>query len=472
MTTVNRTKNHEEFELKEFARPIDEVKKKREAEAAFAHLSAMMEEVLESIPTDKAGSSKIVHPDFKQGNGPSDSDMLKAYVALIGDLAEQMANKAIYGNTIAKDNADVGKALLNQMQTQFKETMKKLDEIEKQQEHASFWSKFTKWIEGIAAAIGMVIATLCGQPALALVIFTFTTLSLSGGMDKITKGIADLISKDLVKLGYSKEEADKIAKVIADVLVIAVTIVATVVTCGAGAAGAATEVVEAGAEAAVVEVGEEAQSSAQKLLTFLSESNPFAKLSAATNFSILTGSMAIGSTSFFSDVMEAACHKMAESEAKESFKTAMSILLGILTSLVGAGAGIGIAAAPEAESALNNAFKSVATKIKELLEIQEFNLATALKTLMAIQIASTVAQVTGQVATGAVDVELANTTKEQGQIQAFLSLLQSLNRMDDQQSATNAKAQATDMKTSASDIATLSERLNDLGKAVARELQA
>lgn len=481
MATVNNTKS---FELQEVARPIHGDKKKGDTEAALAHLSALIEEVLESIPADTAVNSKIVHPNFNASganpsSGPSDDEMEKAYVLLIGLLAELQGSKAKYANTIANDNAAVGKAFMKEMEAQFNETIKKLNEIAKEQAHASFWSKFTKWIEGIAAAIGVVVATLCGQPALALVILTFTTLSLSGGMEKITKGIADLISKDLVKQGYTKEQADKIAKVIADILVIVVTIVATVVTCGAGAAGAAAETVEAGAGAAeevvaeaVAEIAEEGQSSFQKLFTFLSENNPFAKLSQTTNFALLTGSMAAGSTNFGHDIMDAAVVKMTETEAKASLSTAMSIILGILTAIVGAGAGLAVAAGSEAESAFSNTLKNIITKLKTLLEAQEFKLSTALKALMAIQIAGDIAQFSGQVATGAVNIELANTTKDQGDTQSFLSILQSLNRLNDQLSSTNAKALGPEMRSSASDIATLSEKLNDLGRAVARELQA
>lgn len=484
MTTINSPKNNE-FELNNFAELINKNKKGNDTGAELAHLSALIEEVLEAI-TPKAVSSKIVHPNFNpnQNNGPSNAQMEDAYSALIGLLANLQGDIAKYSNKIANGNAEVGDALMHEMQAQFQQTTNQLNKIAKEQADASFWSKFAKWMEGIVAAIGVAVSTLCGQPELALVILAFTTLSLSGGMEKITQGIADLISKDLVADGVSKEKADKIAKVIADIIVVVTTIVATVATCGAGASSAvqtaADESIEGGIELAdlsadetvSVSATEEVESSSDKLLNFLKDNNPFAKLSRTTNFALLTGSTAIGSTNFVHDSLVAACSNLKDSDAKEKTTLALEIILGLLVSLGGAGAGLALAAGPEAESALNNALKSIATKVKAFLQVQEFSLATALRTLMAIQIAGAVVQASGQVATSVVNVQLAKTLKEQGDTQAFLSELQSLSRMNSEQSSTNAKALASDMKTWGSEIASLGAKLNDLQGAVARELQA
>lgn len=489
MTTIN-SQNNNEFELHNLAQPVNMNKKKDDTEAELAHLSTLIEEVLASITpsANTTTSSKIVHPNFNasranQNNGPSNAQMQAAYSALVGLLASLQGDIAKYSNKIANFNADVGKALMEDMQGQFKQTIKELDKIAKEQADASWWSKFTKWIEGIVAAIGMVVATLCGQPELALVIFAFTTLSLSGGMEKITQGIADLISKALVADGVSKEEADKIAKVLADIIVVVATIVVTALTCGAGAAEAVETTVDEsieggieltnfGAEETLSTTAEEVESNSQKLLNFLKDNNPFSKLSRAKNFALLTGSMSVGGTNLGHDIMAAACSKMAEGKDKETLITAMSVIFGLITALAGAGASIALAAGPESESALNSVLKNIATKMKTFLETQEFNLSTALRTLMAIQVAGATIDASGKVATSVVNVELAETIKEQGVTQALLSELQALTRMNSEQSSTNSKALASEMKTWGSEIAVLGEKLNELQGAVARELQA
>ncbi|GEM_PF-5497749 len=476
MSTVNSF--NDEFELQELAQPVNVSKKEKDTEVALAHLALLIEEVMEAMtsPAIAGTNSKIVHPNFQEeashaNNGPSNAQMEAAYSAMIGLLAQLQGDIAKYSNQIANFNAEVGKALMNEMQSQFNQTMKQLDKIGQEQSNSSWWSTFTKWIEGIVAAIGVATASLCGQPELALIILGFTTLSLSGGMDKLTQGIADLISKALVADGMPKDLADKIAKVIADVIVVATTIVATALTCGASAAGTVEAAVDEAA-AGGAQAAEEVESSSQKLLNFLVDNNPFAKLSKTVNLTLLTGSMAVGSTSFGQDIMAAACANLPEGTEKEALMTAMGVVVGILTALVGVGTSIALAAGPESESVLNTIVKNITTKIKDLLNVQEFTLSTALRTLMGAQVLGAMLQFSGQTASGVIYGQLAQTIRDQGEMQALLSELQALLKMNSSQSSTNSKALASEMRTWGSEIAGLSLRLNDVQRAVAQELQA
>jgi hypothetical protein len=208
----------------------------------IAQLTHMIEEILERL-NPQTPNSKIVHPDFApapplktvSNHAPSNAQMQESIGQLMELLAQLEGEIAKYASKKAQANASLGQSLMSEMGAQVKRANEELQNVLQDQNHSDFWSKFIKVAEIVAAVVFCAVALLLGQPELFAIILVFTVLSQSGAMDKITQGLADVISQILVAAGVPKATADTVAKVLADVIIIAASIIITVAPCGAGA---------------------------------------------------------------------------------------------------------------------------------------------------------------------------------------------------------------------------------------------
>lgn len=458
----------------------DEAKKhdKEDPKAALAQLAKTLEGVLASVASGTGKTDSKSNPSAPRI--PTNAQMQQQIGQLMALLSQLQGEIAKYGEQNAEANAGIGQSLMVEMQAQVQKANEDLQNILKNQQSQDFWSTFTKVAEVVVGAVIATIAILCGQPELAAIVVVFTILAISGAMDKITDGLSDLISKALVNAGVPKQEADTIAKVLADVIIIAASIAVTVLTCGAGA-GATAEAVADVASTTAEEAGEEAvemadfavdgeasasqaaestESFTQKLSNFLSkvgnwikENNIFNKLPKNINLGIVAGAQAMGSTNFGHDFMAAVLLNMKDKKTKEELETIFGTIINLLGALTGAAAGASVALNGTATSAFSNS-------------------SSWLKALMALQVAGNGAQFTGQVGSGVTYAELAEMTADQGRTQAILSEIQSLVSLNSQQSSSDTKSLNAKMKTWATELASLSHTLNLAGSAIAHELQA
>jgi hypothetical protein len=445
----------------------------------IAQLTHMIEEILERL-NPQTPNSKIVHPDFApapplktvSNHAPSNAQMQESIGQLMELLAQLEGEIAKYASKKAQANASLGQSLMSEMGAQVKRANEELQNVLQDQNHSDFWSKFIKVAEIVAAVVFCAVALLLGQPELFAIILVFTVLSQSGAMDKITQGLADVISQILVAAGVPKATADTVAKVLADVIIIAASIIITVATCGAGAGAVVDELAEDGIEmtdmtlnstdetvTTAEDIAPKVESYGQKLQNTLSkagnaikENNPFNKVSKTTNLGIVAGTQAAGSANFSADLTSAILLRMPEGKAKDLAKEILQTILSLLTLIAGAGAGASACAGPAA--------------------YQLKNVAAAVKVFTGLQIAASVGQATGETGQGVTYTNLAVNTNDQGITQALLSILQGLINMNTKQSNADTKALSAKMKTWATEISTLGTNLNLAGAAVARELQA
>ncbi len=449
------------------------------SKAALLQLSQTLLEVLDELSASpgKSSGSKVVRPDFRVSasnsstNGfPTNAQMQKELGKLMLVLATLQNKIAESGNTNAQLNAKIGAALINEMQAMVKKADDQVKKVIEEEKQSSFWSIFEKVAEGVAGVAISAIAVLCGQPELAIIVMTFTVLAVSGGMDKITESLSELYSQSLMStFGISKEEADAIAKPLADVTIVLASIIVTATTCGvtAGAAAETTantiaNTAEETADTTLVTVGESAlqeESTMQRITSFfgkvgnyIKENNPFNKLYKSVNLGIVAGSTAFSTTNLGSDFMTAVLLNMKDKDTKEALQEALGIVLNLMSALVGGAAGASVALGPAA--------------------YQFNNTSNLLKAFMGLGVFGGIMQGTGQAGSAASYAQLALTTEEQGQIQAFLGELQSLNNMNNQQSNSDAKALIAKLKAWAASLTSLSERLPKMEEAVSRVMQA
>jgi hypothetical protein len=410
----------------------------------------------------KSLSEIAARPQFQSVSdaGPSDGQLQRAYGALIELLAKLQGTLAKYSHQNAQSNGAVGTALMDEMTAVCKNQLEELKKISEQEANSSWWSSFSKWMQGILGGLSFIASLIGGQPQLAAIVLTLTILSLSGGTQKITESIANLISKDLTARypNMSKEDADKIAKIIADIIVVVVVIVVTAVSAGAGSASA----LENNASEAAAQAGQGVDASfLTKLLDFVKEYNPFGKLPVRVNNSLIGASQALASTNFSTDMMAAACMHMKDDKDKEILQTTLGIVLSLLIAIAGAGASAASSLEPQVESAFNSFLKG----------IKEFKLSAALKALMGAELLSGTLESSGQAALGATNIQLGQTLNEKGQTQALLTMLQALLSMNAEQLTNIAKDTSAEQRALAASIAALSNTLNKMQEEAARQTQ-
>jgi hypothetical protein len=464
MSSVNNVENNK-FVLPHLAVSTKIRKGQADTEATLAGLLLLAKSLSEAVDAPK--EQKIVQPNFRANEtapaapsqGPSDAQMQLAYGALMELLAQLQTTLAKYSHSNAKNSGEIGTALINEMTATCNSQIEELEKMSKEEANASWWSTFAKWMEGILGGLTFLASLLGGQPQLAAIILTLTVMSLTGGTQKVTQWVADLISKALVANhpGMSKETADKIAKIIADALMVVVVVAVTVASAGAGSASAIEDAAaNAGGLAAEVD-----SSLGTKLLNFIQENNPFAKLPVRANYALLGGSQALASTNFFGDAMAAACMHMKEGKEKEILQTVLGIVLNLLTALAGAGSSAAACLGSQAESSLSTFLKG----------IKEFKLSVALKALMAAEFLGGTLDSSGQIASGSINIELGQTLNQKGEFQALLTMLQALLSMNSSQLSAIAKDGNSQQRASAQGIANLSRDLNKAQEEVARQTQ-
>lgn len=458
----------------EFVLPSDAQSVRVVQDEATALLKPLLD-TLESLKT----STKATQAAAPQASGtPSNEDMKKAYAMLMELLGQLQVILAKYKNEMAQGNANAGTALMKEMEAAFTNTMNKIKEAEQKEANASFWTKLAQWFGYIIAAITFVVAVATGQFALAAITVTFTVLAASGAMEKITKGIADLISQSLVKdWGMSKEDADKIAKVIADIIVIAATIIITAATCGAGSASTiAKTAVQGGAELtgatastiAAQTAETVAQSVTDQIKTLLSKIFDVLKECPRLSYSIAAGTQALSSTSFVSDMLVAATRHMKDGKEKEQLQIILGIILNLLAAIGGGVASAAVCMGSQTSTFLNNALK----KFMDMLKNYEVQLSTALKALAATQLVAGSTQAGFSIQSGAIQIDLANTIKEKGEAQALLTLLQQLIKMNSDLTESASKSAASEQKARGKAILELDANLTKGQEAAAQQLLA
>lgn len=471
---MNNIKTDTEFRPVNLALSANIRKGQKEEEAALAKLSFLIGELLEELAPEASAESsgKTGAPN----DGPSNATMQRALGALMEMLALLQADNAKAHNKIALKNAAIENALMGEEQSQVDKKIAEINKATKQREASEISSAIKNWFIHIAVALGVLLACLGCQPELAALMIASTVASDTGALDKLAKVMADSISKSLQESDptMSKDYADKVAKILADLIIVAVTIIVTAATCGAAGSFAVKTAVQTGAEEgieltnvganaaaeAAAEVSEEMGSSFDKFLNLVKESNPFSKLSKGTNLTIFTGTQALTGTNFWSDMMAAACSsKENGKQSNLTLQSVMSIILNLVSGLVGAGAMGALCTGPQSESMISSFLK-------------KYDFSSVIKTLTTIQAVGAAGQVASQTALGKIQVDLANTMNEQGQTQAYLSILQSLVRENTQQADSNSRAFSSQMKTWGQEIASLGGKLFLSQEALARELQA
>lgn len=427
--------------------------KKTEAEqkALLVHLSHALQDVTDAL------SGKVVHPNFQ--GGPTNSQMQQAMGNLMDALAEMECVIAKWGNEKTQLNARVGNAFVKEMQKQAdnvqKETEKTLKEIAK----SKTTSLLVKIFEGIAAALLVTLSAVCPTmigPEIAGIVAIFSTLSISGGMDKAITGIATLIAKIIP--GISQD----LAHLLASMLVIIVSIAVTAMTCGGGASTVAEEVTDEAAGS--VENSFSSPESFQDLLDKISEGwndcknavesgikQTFGKLPRSAQLALLAGAMATENSGFAEYTTKLILAKMPNGGEKEALSMAIKTLISLSAALVGFGAAV-------AASSF-----SVTT-----------DLSSASRFLVGLQYAMLAAgcgQATAQFAQAGIQGLLAGMTLDVGETQSTLSLLQALIKGNANQLASDTRTLGGQLGTRAQGIATLTADLNKEEQALSHILR-
>ncbi len=439
MTTINNQNNSPDAELQamiaaNLAAQAKDGKKKEGQEAILSQLSQAIEGVLEELASPvatKGTGSKVVHVAFNasapsghasapSGN-PTDGEMQAMIGKLMSTLTDLQGSIAKYNNLNAQANSAVGDALVKEMNAQVKNVIKELKNQAEAESKADFWHRFLEWIGGIVAAVVTVLSLGSGSVVLPLIIATLTILSMTGTLDKLTKAIADSISKDLVADGYPKDKADIIAKILADVIVIAATVV---VTAGAGSMGVAAE---------------------------QSEKTIAAKLFKVICQTIVAETQVIASVNFGSDLMAAVLIKMKDGNAKSDLQMIFGALIDLVAMIAGMGLG-GVSVMTSGDSPIFSP--------------------NVLKLLGVLMGAGSLVQAIGQGGSAAASANLAADTDTLGHIQGLVTELQALVRRNGQEAASDSKAAIDRQKVWAQDLSSLAMELNRESAAVAQVLRA
>ncbi len=451
--------------------------------------------------TEAAANSKII--PFNVSEAAPEAKFTVAQIMEMLCMLEVFMAK--YHNELANAMGKDSTSFVNAAIAELKHTIANVDAQEAAETKADKAQKITKIVVGVlgwfAALIMGIIGVVTGNPTLiaaAVIVATTTTLYVSGATDKMLKWIGDKISESLQKgqniagHHYSKTEADLIGKIIADVLYIVVIIAVTIATCGAAAPeliaqtaleeGAEIELQQMGVQLAeeiggevVAEAGEAAASGVTSYNPFTLLSNLFAKLPTWVNASIFAGSEAIGSSNFFSDLMALSTTGMQDEKKKDILKTVMSIILGLITAVIGMLSMSGImSAATAGESMISNLLKKVDSPLVRNLINQFSNLASKLgdsdfiTKLNNIQLLGNLGLAAGQGATGYFKIELGNALKEKGSIEAWTQLIQTFLKMVDDMSSEDMKTFTQQLKNENSALKAMSEALPQVQEQLAQ----
>lgn len=391
--------------------------KKEPSKAVLAQLTKTLKETLEQVAlsTSSAPTSK---------SGPSNAEMQQAIGRLMGLLSELQGKLTQYGYSQAESNVAIGGALSQALAAQVKLSNQDLQTVLKDQNAEHGLGIFLKVLESIVGAVGSAFALLGGQPQLAAVLIIFTILGVSGGMNKLTESLGDAIGSSLAKSsGLSKEDAQAIGKVLADIFVITATIVITAVTCGAGAGEVAEEGEEDGAQGA-----------------------------NGAKYTAIAGTQAFGATNYGTDLMTMII-KTAGLKSEKS-KIALNIMGALMTLVVTLSGGIMIGSVLQAPNQLNN--------------VNLNKITTLLKTLLGVQIAGTLLESGVGLGTGITDLCIAKAINDQNS--GSMVLFQGLIKMNDQELSTIYRALTATIQSSNSGLANLSRNVTSAESELSRLL--
>ncbi len=143
-------------------------------------------------------------------------------VAMVKMLSEVQVSLA---NSFARKSdmdQEIAEAQVKAMDDNYKDVLKKIEKMQEQEAHRSFWQKFTKGFEIAAMVVGGAIALSSGfGSALAFGLTTaIVAIAESPAMDAVKAGISDMFQD----MGMSKEAADAVTSVVVTVAIIAVCV--------------------------------------------------------------------------------------------------------------------------------------------------------------------------------------------------------------------------------------------------------
>lgn len=438
----------------------------------------------------------VKHIGSRRSTHISNQEMLtsmKLLATVLGELASRVSKMMKDTNAT---NLGIGQSLIKQATTQLHQVVQQIQAQEAAEHQDHFWNIFAKVVGCIVGAVMIIAGAITSDPGLVvagLVVIILTTTPL---LKDLTQQIATGLSHALVADGVPQAEADRISKVMADIIIVAVVIAATIASGGAGAAGSAAEVggagaeegtemttiasengAEEGAETAATDGSESAaagtteETSSINLLTkmravgrFL---NVFNRLSRTTNLAIAGGSQAISATGLIENTM--AC--IAGGSGKEKkWERDLSTALSILDMIVGVLAGSALAG-----SASGRAGARSMSKLGRCLAQARGSLSRALPTnlimniLMKIELLAGCAQASGQLGEAINQMDLGIDQKNLASAQAKLNLFQFANDMNNQSTQNQNRVSASSLKNVNENIGKLSE-LAQIQEAVAQVL--
>ncbi len=136
---------------------VKEKESKEDSQALLLSLSQTLETVLGSVDPKAQNSSSP--------QAPSAATMQQMMGKLMGILAELEGKIAQWGNDKTKLNAEIGRALSLVTQAQMGVANAQMAKVIAAEDASSFWSLFTKVVEGV---VGAVVTAIAAIPALRL----------------------------------------------------------------------------------------------------------------------------------------------------------------------------------------------------------------------------------------------------------------------------------------------------------------
>lgn len=148
-----------------------------------------------------------------QNSGATKESVIDALVALseILSLVQESTSKA--QSLHSKDNYAISQNLVKQMQNNLQSVIENINREEEVQAAKSFWDRL---LNAICAVVGFILSAV-GLPELGMPLLITSVMNLTGVMQDITQGIADLLEK----MGVSKDVANMVANLIIFVAVAA-----------------------------------------------------------------------------------------------------------------------------------------------------------------------------------------------------------------------------------------------------------
>ncbi|WP_420421298.1 type III secretion protein [Simkania sp.] len=250
------------------------------------------------------------------------------------------------------EQIDMGNLLTQAADTQSENKISSLEDQMSQNSEQGRLHKALKGLEIIGAVLISAVSIFMGNPEIAAVMITMTTLSETGALSKLTGDIAAGFTHLLEAAGMPEESAQKLGEVLAAVTVTAALVA---VTFGTGAA--------LGALTSTETLTEDGLAEADSLSTRFLKG---AKSSSKTAF--MVGTQALTGTNGIVDLIELMTVNASNPKVKEAMQI-LGEIIQVITSIVGMLAGGMGSSSQEVESLLSklgDKAASFSSKVQEL----------------------------------------------------------------------------------------------------------